>query len=102
MQELQVVSSINMDILIAEGASLKQSKKTKDNTTMKYFGLQSLFFSSELCLQRTHGLMMIFLPIRKKSICAGGLNKGYTIKYNYKSTVYHVEHYKQVIKEIHY
>jgi hypothetical protein len=44
---------------------------------------------------------MMILPIRKKSICAGGLNKGYSIKYNYKSTVYHVAepHYSRVIEE---
>jgi hypothetical protein len=51
----------------------------------RYSGLQELVFI-KLCLQRTPGLMMIFLH-QEKSICAGAINKGYTIKYNYKSTV---------------
>ena len=76
MLALQVVSSINMAIPIVEAVFLKPLKKTKDNMTMKekFSGLQELVFSSEaMFIKNFMDLTMIFLPIRRKLICAGVL-----------------------------
>jgi hypothetical protein len=67
---------------------LKPSKR-HGTIRRRNIGLQELVFFIEASFTESCGFDDDFLPIRKKSICAGGL-LGYSIKYNYKSTVYHV------------
>jgi GT2 family glycosyltransferase len=89
-QELQVVSSINMGILTAEGAfkTIEKDIGQYDDEIEIFWASGACFFIRSVVYRELRGFDDDFLPIRKKSIWRA-INKGYSIKYNYKSTVYH-------------
>jgi hypothetical protein len=62
-----------MGILTAEGFFKTIEKDIGQYDDEEIFGLQSLFFIRSVVYRELRGFDDDFLPIRKKSICAGGL-----------------------------
>jgi hypothetical protein len=81
-----VVSSIRISLLPRALLNHRKDKGQYDDE-IEIFWASELVFYKKRVYRELHGFDDDFLPIRKKSICAGYNN---TIKYNYKSTVYHV------------
>jgi GT2 family glycosyltransferase len=79
-----------MGILTAEGA-FKPSKKDRTirRRNRNILGFRSLFFYS-VVYRELRGFDDFFAHQEEIDLCWRAINKGYSIKYNYKSTVYHV------------